>query len=51
MITYPAPNAAFKLDRPVLVEGRVWLGEGAILQVELSFDERGLCHRAGARPG
>jgi DMSO/TMAO reductase YedYZ molybdopterin-dependent catalytic subunit len=39
MITYPAPNAVFKLGRPVLVEGRAWVGEGAIMQVELSFDE------------
>ena len=39
MITYPAPNAVFKLGRPVLVEGRAWVGEGAITQVELSFDE------------
>ena len=39
MITYPAPNAVFKLGRPLLVEGRAWVGEGAIAQVELSFDE------------
>ena len=39
MITYPAPNAVFKLGRSVLVEGRAWVGEGAITQVEMSFDE------------
>ena len=39
MITYPAPNAVFKLGHPVLVEGRAWVGEGAIAQVEMSFDE------------
>ena len=39
MITYPAPNAVFKLGRSMLVEGRAWVGEGDITQVELSFDE------------
>ena len=39
MITYPAPNAVFTLGRSVLVEGRAWVGEGAIAQVEMSFDE------------
>lgn len=39
MITSPAPNAAFKLGKPVLVEGRAWVGEGAIAAVDLSFDE------------
>lgn len=39
MITYPAPNAVFKLGHSVLVEGRAWVGEGAIAKVELSFDE------------
>ena len=39
MITYPAPNAVFKLGRSMLVEGRAWVGEGGIAKVELSFDE------------
>lgn len=39
MITYPAANAVFKLGHSVLVEGRAWVGEGAIAKVELSFDE------------
>lgn len=39
MITHPAPNATFKLGRPVLIEGRAWVGEGAIERVELSFNE------------
>ena len=39
MITYPAPNAVFKLGRSMLVEGRAWVGEGAITGVDLSFDE------------
>ena len=30
MITYPAPNAVFKAGKPVLIEGRAWVGEGAI---------------------
>ncbi len=39
MITYPAPDAVFKLGRPMLVQGRAWVGEGAIDKVELSFNE------------
>jgi DMSO/TMAO reductase YedYZ molybdopterin-dependent catalytic subunit len=39
MITHPAPNAVFKLGKPVLIEGRAWVGEGAIERVELSFNE------------
>jgi sulfite oxidase len=39
MITYPAPNTAFKQSGMVLIEGRAWVGEGAIAKVELSFDE------------
>ena len=39
MITYPAPNAVFKLGRSVLIEGRAWVGEGAITRVQISLDE------------
>ena len=39
MITYPAPNAVFKAGRPVLIEGRAWVGEGSISRVDVSFDE------------
>lgn len=39
MITHPAPNAAFKVGKPVLIEGRAWVGEGAIDRVDVSFDE------------
>jgi DMSO/TMAO reductase YedYZ molybdopterin-dependent catalytic subunit len=39
MITYPAPNAVFKAGRPVLIEGRAWVGEGSIRRVDVSFDE------------
>ena len=39
MITYPAPNAVIPAGRAMLVEGRAWVGEGAITRVELSFDE------------
>jgi DMSO/TMAO reductase YedYZ molybdopterin-dependent catalytic subunit len=39
MITYPAPDAVFKLGKPVPVEGRAWVGEGAIAAVDVSFDE------------
>jgi DMSO/TMAO reductase YedYZ molybdopterin-dependent catalytic subunit len=39
MITHPAPNAAFKVGKPVLIEGRAWVGEGSVEKVELSFNE------------
>lgn len=39
MITYPAPNAVFKAGKPVLIEGRAWVGEGAVRRVDVSFDE------------
>jgi DMSO/TMAO reductase YedYZ molybdopterin-dependent catalytic subunit len=39
MITHPAPEAVVKLGKPVLIEGRAWVGEGAIERVDLSFDE------------
>jgi DMSO/TMAO reductase YedYZ molybdopterin-dependent catalytic subunit len=39
MITYPAPNAVVKVGRPMLVEGRAWVGEGAVDRVDLSFNE------------
>jgi DMSO/TMAO reductase YedYZ molybdopterin-dependent catalytic subunit len=39
MITHPAPNAVVKLGRPVLIEGRAWVGEGAVDAVDVSFDE------------
>jgi DMSO/TMAO reductase YedYZ molybdopterin-dependent catalytic subunit len=39
MITHPAPNAVFKLGKPMLIEGRAWVGEGSIDRVDVSFDE------------
>jgi len=39
MITHPAPNAVFKVGKPLLIEGRAWVGEGAIDRVDLSFNE------------
>jgi hypothetical protein len=39
MITHPAPNAVFKVGRPVLIEGRAWVGEGAVDRVDVSFNE------------
>jgi len=39
MITFPAPNAAFRVGGSVPVEGRAWVGEGSIDKVELSFNE------------
>lgn len=39
IITNPAPNASFKLGKPVLVAGHAWVAEADIERVELSFDE------------
>ncbi|MGV3627269.1 MAG: sulfite oxidase [Betaproteobacteria bacterium] len=39
MITNPAPNASFKIGKPVLVAGHAWVAEADIERVELSFDE------------
>jgi DMSO/TMAO reductase YedYZ molybdopterin-dependent catalytic subunit len=51
MITHPAPNAVFKLGRPLLVEGRAWVGEGDIERVELSFNEGQSWQRAAINSG
>ncbi|MDB5810592.1 MAG: hypothetical protein JWN94_2714 [Betaproteobacteria bacterium] len=51
MITYPAPNAAFKIGKPVLIEGRAWVGEGAIDKVEVSFNEGSSWQRAAINSG
>ena len=46
MITFPAPNAIFKVGGAVPVEGRAWVGEGWIDRVELSFNEGASWQRA-----
>jgi hypothetical protein len=51
MITHPAPNAVFKAGKPVLVEGRAWVGEAAIEKVELSFNEGVSWQRASVNSG
>jgi DMSO/TMAO reductase YedYZ molybdopterin-dependent catalytic subunit len=51
MITYPAPNATFNLGSAVLIEGRAWVGEGAIDKVELSFNEGATWQRAAINSG
>jgi DMSO/TMAO reductase YedYZ molybdopterin-dependent catalytic subunit len=51
MITHPAPNATFKAGRPMLVEGRAWVGEGAIDKVEVSFNEGQSWQRAAINSG
>jgi DMSO/TMAO reductase YedYZ molybdopterin-dependent catalytic subunit len=51
MITYPAPNTAFKVGKPVLIEGRAWVGEGAIDKVEVSFNEGASWQRAAINSG
>ena len=51
MITYPAPNATFKAGKPMLVEGRAWVGEGAIDKVEVSFNEGATWQRAAIDSG
>lgn len=51
MITHPAPDATFKVGKPVLIEGRAWVGEGMIEKVELSFDEGVTWRRAALNTG
>jgi len=51
MITHPAPNAVFKVGKPVLVEGRAWVGEGDIDRVEVSFNEGQSWQRAAINSG
>ena len=51
MITYPAPNAVVKVGRPLLIEGRAWVGEGAVDRVELSFNEGVTWQRASLNSG
>jgi DMSO/TMAO reductase YedYZ molybdopterin-dependent catalytic subunit len=51
MITHPAPNAVFKTGKPVLVEGRAWVGEGDIDRVEVSFNEGRSWQRAAINSG
>lgn len=51
MITHPAPNAVFKVGKPVLIEGRAWVGEGAIEKVEVSFNEGVTWQRAAINSG
>lgn len=51
MITHPRPNSVFKAGRPVLIEGRAWVGEGAIAAVDVSFDEGASWQRAAINSG
>jgi DMSO/TMAO reductase YedYZ molybdopterin-dependent catalytic subunit len=51
MITHPAPNATFKAGKSMLVEGRAWVGEGAIDRVEVSFNEGQSWQRAAIHSG
>jgi DMSO/TMAO reductase YedYZ molybdopterin-dependent catalytic subunit len=51
MITHPAPNTVFKVGKPVLIEGRAWVGEGAIEKVEVSFNEGVTWQRAVVNSG
>jgi DMSO/TMAO reductase YedYZ molybdopterin-dependent catalytic subunit len=51
MITHPAPNTVFKAGKPVLIEGRAWVGEGNIDRVEVSFNEGRNWQRATINAG
>jgi DMSO/TMAO reductase YedYZ molybdopterin-dependent catalytic subunit len=51
MITYPAPGAMVKAGKPMLIEGRAWVGEGAIDKVEVSFNEGASWQRAAINSG
>lgn len=39
IITNPAPNANFRMGKPVLIAGHAWVAEADVERVELSFDE------------
>ena len=39
MITFPAPNARYKVGETVALSGRAWIGEGNVERVEVSTDE------------
>jgi hypothetical protein len=51
MITHPAPNSEWKVGRPMLIEGRAWVGEGDIERVDISFNEGATWQRAVLNPG
>jgi DMSO/TMAO reductase YedYZ molybdopterin-dependent catalytic subunit len=51
MITSPAPNTVLKAGKAVLIEGRAWVGEGAIEKVEVSFNEGATWQRAAINSG
>ncbi len=51
MITSPAPNAVFKAGKPVLIEGRAWVGEGSVRRVDVSYDEGVTWRRAALNSG
>ncbi|MGH8705314.1 MAG: molybdopterin-dependent oxidoreductase, partial [Burkholderiales bacterium] len=50
IITAPAPNARFKGTDRVTVRGRAWVGEGAVVRVEISADEGVTWQRARLGP-
>jgi len=39
MITFPAPNARFRMGDKVTLRGHAWVGEGSVERVEISSDE------------
>lgn len=51
MITHPAPNANFRIGKPVLIEGRAWVGEGVVDRVDVSFNEGQSWQRAALNTG
>lgn len=51
MITSPAPDTVVKAGRALLIEGRAWVGEGAIEKVEVSFNEGATWQRAAVNSG
>jgi len=51
MITHPAPNATAKIGRPMLIEGRAWIGEGSVDRVDVSFNEGQTWQRAAINTG
>jgi DMSO/TMAO reductase YedYZ molybdopterin-dependent catalytic subunit len=46
MITFPAPNARYKMGDKVTLRGNAWVGEGSVDRVEISSDEGQTWQRA-----
>jgi DMSO/TMAO reductase YedYZ molybdopterin-dependent catalytic subunit len=50
MITFPAPNAHYRMGDKVTLRGHAWVGEGSVDRVEISADEGKTWQRAQLAP-